>query len=96
MKANGSFKSHSRTSPSERTCFVIAHRLSTVRKADIVIVFSEGGIEAVGTHDELWDISPTYRKLNALQFGEKRAKVTPIRAADSDMRQEPWLAAVGE
>ncbi len=55
-----------------RTSFVIAHRLSTVRNADLVVVFKPGGIEAVGTHDNLWDISPTYRNLYSLHVAEKR------------------------
>lgn len=50
----------------DRTCFVIAHRLSTVRHADLVVVFANGGIEAVGTHAELWHHSPTYRRLHEL------------------------------
>lgn len=60
-----------------RTCFVIAHRLSTIRKADIVVVFAEGEIEAVGTHDELWDTSPTYRKLHSLHLAEQPKPRTP-------------------
>ncbi len=54
-----------------RTCFVIAHRLSTVRKADIVVVFDEGRVEAIGTHAELWNTSPTYRKLHSLHLAEQ-------------------------
>lgn len=50
----------------ERTCFVIAHRLSTVRHADLVVVFANGGIEAVGSHAEVWQHSPTYRRLHEL------------------------------
>jgi ABC-type multidrug transport system fused ATPase/permease subunit len=50
-----------------RTSFLIAHRLSTIRHADFIIVFSENTIEAVGTHEELSFLSPTYRKLHALQ-----------------------------
>jgi ABC-type multidrug transport system fused ATPase/permease subunit len=36
-----------------RTTFVIAHRLSTVTHADIIVVLHEGVIDEVGTHDEL-------------------------------------------
>jgi subfamily B ATP-binding cassette protein MsbA len=50
----------------DRTCFVIAHRLSTVRHADMVVVFSNGGVEAVGTHQDLWHRSATYRRLYEL------------------------------
>lgn len=50
----------------ERTCFIVAHRLSTVRDADMVVVFAEGGIEAVGKHAELARTSDTYRKLYGL------------------------------
>ena len=81
----------------ERTCFVIAHRLSTVRKADLVVVFAEGGIEAVGTHDELWENSPTYRKLHGSHLQEKRGKVVPIRTAEPEREdQSEWMPAVGE
>ena len=54
-----------------RTCFIIAHRLSTVRNADVVVVFNEGKVEAVGTHEELWSTSPTYRKLHGLHLAER-------------------------
>jgi ABC-type multidrug transport system fused ATPase/permease subunit len=50
----------------DRTCFVIAHRLSTIRHADMVVVFSNGGVEAVGTHQDLWHRSSTYRRLYEL------------------------------
>ena len=49
-----------------RTCFIIAHRLSTVRHADMVIVFGKGGIEAIGTHEQLWHENATYRRLHQL------------------------------
>jgi len=49
-----------------RTCFIIAHRLSTVRHADLVVVFGTGGVEAVGTHEQLWHDSATYRRLHEL------------------------------
>jgi ABC-type multidrug transport system fused ATPase/permease subunit len=59
-----------------RTCFIIAHRLSTVRHADIVVVFSNGGVEAVGTHQELWRRSPTYRRLYELHSDAEHDMIT--------------------
>jgi ABC-type multidrug transport system fused ATPase/permease subunit len=53
---------------SGRTCFIIAHRLSTVRHADMVVVFGEEGVEAVGRHADLWEQSPTYRRLHELDL----------------------------
>ena len=55
------------------TRIIIAHRLSTVRKADRIIVLNEGRIEAIGRHNELLEISPLYAKLAALQFGSINA-----------------------
>ncbi len=53
-----------------RTSIVIAHRLSTVRKADKIIVLKKGKIIESGTHDELIDLNGTYKKLYDLQFME--------------------------
>jgi ABC-type multidrug transport system fused ATPase/permease subunit len=60
-----------------RTCFIIAHRLSTVRNADVVIVFNNGQIEALGPHEDLWRESPTYRALYAHHLGDRRGRVRP-------------------
>jgi ATP-binding cassette, subfamily B, bacterial MsbA len=51
-----------------RTVVVIAHRLSTVRKATRIAVLEDGRITAIGSHEELLQISPTYQKLYRLQF----------------------------
>lgn len=54
-----------------RTSIVIAHRLSTVRDADCVVVMSEGRIVEAGTHDELLKLNGEYAKLHLLQFSSK-------------------------
>lgn len=60
-----------------RTCFIIAHRLSTVRNADMVLVFREGQIEAMGPHELLWRESPTYRTLYSHHLGARRGRMQP-------------------
>ncbi|HEX4006874.1 MAG TPA: ABC transporter ATP-binding protein [Acidobacteriaceae bacterium] len=51
-----------------RTAIVIAHRLSTVRRANRIVVLEQGRITAIGTHEELLQSSATYQKLYRLQF----------------------------
>jgi subfamily B ATP-binding cassette protein MsbA len=59
-----------------RTVFVIAHRLSTVQRADEILVMNEGGIVERGTHASLVAQGGTYRRLYDLQF----ADAVPARA----------------
>ena len=51
-----------------RTVFVIAHRLSTVRRADRIVVLDSGRIADIGTHEDLLGRLGTYRRLYDLQF----------------------------
>jgi ATP-binding cassette, subfamily B, bacterial MsbA len=53
---------------SGRTVFVIAHRLSTVRRADRIVVIENGTIADIGCHEELMTKLGTYRRLYELQF----------------------------
>lgn len=53
-----------------RTVFVIAHRLSTVRRATRIAVIESGQITEMGTHDELLKQSGTYRRLYNMQFSD--------------------------
>ena len=50
-----------------RTSLVIAHRLSTVRNADLICVFHDGKIVERGTHDELMDMKGRYTNLHKMQ-----------------------------
>jgi ATP-binding cassette, subfamily B, bacterial MsbA len=56
-----------------RTVFVIAHRLSTVRRADRIVVIENGAIADIGTHDDLMTRLGTYRRLYELQFASADA-----------------------
>ena len=51
-----------------RTVVVIAHRLSTIRRATRIAVIEDGRITAIAPHEELLTLSPTYQRLNQLQF----------------------------
>ncbi|SMX39442.1 ABC transporter transmembrane domain-containing protein [Octadecabacter ascidiaceicola] len=52
----------------DRTTLIVAHRLATVKKADRIIVFEEGKIAAIGTHDDLVAQGGLYARLAKLQF----------------------------
>jgi ABC-type multidrug transport system fused ATPase/permease subunit len=47
----------------DRTTFVVAHRLSTVKEADLILVLDEGGIVQTGTHAELVTQNGVYKRL---------------------------------
>ena len=64
-----------------RTSFVIAHRLSTVLRADRIVVLEDGEITQVGRHAELLAEGGTYARLHALQFaGEPEVAVSDTEA----------------
>ncbi|WP_022852297.1 ABC transporter ATP-binding protein [Limisalsivibrio acetivorans] len=56
-----------------RTSFVIAHRLSTVLNADMIVVMDGGKIESIGKHDDLLGKSEIYTRLYNMQFGAEES-----------------------
>jgi subfamily B ATP-binding cassette protein MsbA len=64
---------------SGRTVFVIAHRLSTVRRADRIVVIENGAIADIGPHEDLMTKLGTYRRLYDLQFADFEHKLEPAQ-----------------
>ena len=51
-----------------RTSFIVAHRLSTIKEADTILVMKEGNIIEQGSHEELLQKNGFYKKLYESQF----------------------------
>ena len=61
-----------------RTSFVIAHRLSTVRRADAIIVLENGRVREIGRHEELLaDPDSHYARLYAMQLFDRTPSAAP-------------------
>lgn len=55
-----------------RTTIIVAHRLSTIRNADVIAGFQNGEIVELGTHDELMDRKGIYHSLVTMQVRDQR------------------------
>jgi subfamily B ATP-binding cassette protein MsbA len=66
-----------------RTVIVIAHRLSTVRRADRIVVLENGTIADIGTHEELMQKLGTYRRLYDLQLTDPEASRAVVQTQEA-------------
>jgi ATP-binding cassette, subfamily B, multidrug efflux pump len=82
-----------------RTTFVIAHRLSTVRRADMILVMDKGEIVERGTHEELLRRGGLYKEIYDLQLVDHAKFAEEVEDLEEDFlaeRNEPTLAPDSE
>jgi ATP-binding cassette subfamily B protein len=77
-----------------RTTFVIAHRISSVKRADVVIVVEDGRITQTGTHAELMATDGHYREIAAAQLHDEGSE--PEGDSPSHMKRTSSALAVSE
>jgi ABC-type multidrug transport system fused ATPase/permease subunit len=67
-----------------RTTFIVAHRLSTLRRADRIFLFNDGGLVEHGSHEDLLDRQGLYAQLHAIQTGRAPAPVISEPGSTND------------
>ncbi len=73
-----------------RTTFVVAHRLSTLRRADFIIVLDKGRIVQVGRHEELMNVRGQYRRAAKLQVADEESRrLLGVDLDGCDVRDQP-------
>ena len=77
-----------------RTTFVIAHRLATVRRADLIVVMADGRIVQRGKHDELLEKGGLYKEIYDLQLSQQGHFPEELEEAGPLLVDQPEVAAV--
>jgi ATP-binding cassette, subfamily B, bacterial MsbA len=77
-----------------RTVLMIAHRLSTVKKADLICVLDQGRIVEIGRHEELVAKGGLYTRLHRTQFGIAGTYVAPIDGSEDAVVEDAAAEAV--
>jgi ABC-type multidrug transport system fused ATPase/permease subunit len=72
-----------------RTTFVIAHRLATVRRADLIVVMADGQIVQRGRHDELLAEGGLYREIHDLQLSQQNRFIVESEVDEELFVHEP-------
>ena len=72
-----------------RTTFVIAHRLSTVQKADLILLLDKGKIAAQGKHEDLLLTSPLYNSIYHQQLKPRKQKTAELTETTKPSQEEP-------
>jgi ATP-binding cassette subfamily B protein len=72
-----------------RTTFVIAHRLATVRRADLIVVMADGQIVQRGRHDELLAEGGLYREIHDLQLSQQNRFIEESEVDEELFVHEP-------
>ena len=70
-----------------RTSVVVAHRLSTIQRADKIIVMHKGKVREMGTHQQLLAQHGIYYKLYQLQYKDQEVPCTGFDPGDSNARR---------
>lgn len=76
-----------------RTTFMIAHRLSTVRHSDLILVLNQGKLVEKGAHDELLQRDGLYKQLHDIQTGQARRPHRLLPELEEPVTPEPVAAA---
>ena len=80
-----------------RTSLIIAHRLSTVQRADKIIVMHKGQVREMGTHQELLAQRGIYFKLYQLQYKDQELDVArEMSPENAEGFQQPEVSARGD